>query len=199
MGVPPAEECKKRLNSPVGAAVMDPLPSTGFSVESSVMTLEEIAARLPSGLRDASLEELKIDWLHARIDMTLRVCGDSSVGGGDYERRVRIAITGLVFCEIEAPALDSARGYGPGPEQGLWIDAGPGAGDEGAKARLPKTPEGCFVHWLFVHRWSRFIHICARHADMAWMEADPRSLHTQTDVLFETLSKSEMQSEDKTS
>jgi hypothetical protein len=36
-------------------------------------------------------------------------------------------------------------------------------------ARVSGT-HSCFLHWIFVHPWNRFIHICGREAELVWLE-----------------------------
>jgi len=135
---------------------------------------------LPWGLHDAYLEDLAVDWLHARLTLTLRLMMSEHQ---DMDQRARITVEGLVFCSIEPPEIDVAKGYEPIPEGGLQISDGPGAEGDSA-SRLPATPEGCFLHWLFVQRWNRFIHICGRHALLAWLEPLPVASRAETRALF---------------
>lgn len=134
------------------------------------MTLEEIEATLSWGLHDAYLEAIDVDWLKGTLVLSVRVMITERQ---DMEQRARITITGLVFCSIDAPEIDPARGYEPMPEGGLRINAGEGPANEEARSKLPRTPEGCFLHWLFVQQWNRFIHICGREAELTWTEQAP--------------------------
>ena len=61
----------------------------------------------------------------------------------------------------------------PVPPNGLRIDAGEGPANDEVKSRLPQVPDGCFLRWLFVNNWNRFIHICGRRADFTWLEPQP--------------------------
>jgi hypothetical protein len=101
----------------------------------------------------------------------------------DMDRRARIIVEGLVFCAIEPPESDAAKGYEPIPEGGLQISDGAGVQGEGA-SRFPATPGGCVVHWFFVQRWNRFIHICARDAQLVWLEPAPVASRSPTRALF---------------
>jgi len=78
-----------------------------------------------------------VDWLRARLTLTVRLMMSEHE---DMNQRARISIDGLVFCSVEPPEIDLARGYEPIPEGGLQISDGPGAAGEGA-ASLPATPE----------------------------------------------------------
>lgn len=140
------------------------------------MTLAGLVEKLPWGLHDAYLEALSIDWAGATASLSLRLTVSERQ---DQERRARIDLAGLVFCSVEPPEIDPARGYTPTPAQGLWIDAGPGAAP-GAMGTMPAVPEGCFLHWLFVKDWNRFIHVCARDASLTWLsEVEPAVAETR--------------------
>lgn len=140
------------------------------------MTLDALAASLPWGLHDAYLEALSIDWPRASASLSLRLMVSERQ---DEERRARVDLSGLVFCSVEPPEIDPAAGYNPSPSEGLWIDAGPGSAP-GAAVALPAVPEGCFLHWLFVKDWNRFIHLCAREASLTWLsEAGPAQATTR--------------------
>ncbi len=138
--------------------------------------MSELIQQLPWGLHDAYLETLSVDWQRATASLSLRLMISQSQ---DQERRARIDLSGLAFCSVEPPVIDPAGGYNPTPAQGLWIDAGPGPAP-GATVALPAVPEGCFLHWLFVKDWNRFIHLCARKASLAWLsEPGPASAETR--------------------
>jgi hypothetical protein len=142
------------------------------------MTLDEIEQTLPWGLHDALLLRLSVDWARASVTLDVRVMMSERQ---DLGRLGRIVITGLLFCAIDPPEIDPARGYVPVAEAGLWIDAGPGSA---AGASLPSIPEGCFLHWLFVRSWNRFIHICGRHAELIWLDDGPQPSRSAGRALF---------------
>jgi hypothetical protein len=140
------------------------------------MTLAELVEQLPWGLHDAYLEALSIDWPRGTASLSLRLMVSERQ---DQERRARIDLSGLVFCSVEPPEIDPESGYNPTPADGLWVDAGPGPAP-GAADQVPAVPEGCFLHWLFVRDWNRFIHVCARHASLTWLsETGPASAETR--------------------
>jgi hypothetical protein len=115
------------------------------------MTLNELMEPLPWGLHDAYLESLSLDWPRATASLTVRLVMSESQ---DEERRARIDLTGLVFCSVDAPEIAPERGYTPTAPNGLWLSDGEGAAP-GSEAVLPKLPEGCFLHWLYVKDWNR--------------------------------------------
>ncbi len=135
------------------------------------MTIKEIEDALPWGLHDALLERVAIDWLAATVTLSLRV---KVTERQDFDRACRIDVGGLVFCSVDPPTVDPSRGYESVPSGGLWIGAGEGAANEESAKQLPEIPDGCFLHWMFVRDWNRFIHICGRTATFTWTEPQPR-------------------------
>src|ERR1043165_9058479 len=113
------------------------------------MTFDEIERQLPWGLHDADLERIEIDWHLQRVRLDVRV---KVTKRQDVERLGRVTVTGLVFCSVDPPVIDPARGYEALPEGGLSIDTGVGAGDQEAGASLPKPPREAFLQWIFVRR-----------------------------------------------
>jgi hypothetical protein len=145
------------------------------------MTLEELEATLPWGFHDAYLERIEIDWPKAKLVLDVRVMITEHQ---DMDQRARITVTGLVFCCIDPPEIDPTRGYEPTPDHGLWIDSGEGPANEDARSRLPEAPGGCFLQWLFVHQWTRFIHICGRNVELVWLEQEPVPSRSASRALF---------------
>jgi hypothetical protein len=145
------------------------------------MNLEDLEATLPWGLHDAYLERIEIDWPKAELVLDVRVMITEHQ---EMDQRARISVTGLVFCAMDPPEIDPARGYDPTAEHGLWIACGTGAANDDARSRLPKTPGGCFLHWIFVRQWNRFIHICGQSAELTWLETAPVSSRTATRAAF---------------
>lgn len=141
-------------------------------------TPAEIEDTLPWGFHDAYLEGLAIDWLKKTVVLDLRVMMSEEQ---DLDQRARLIVSDLVFCSVQAPEIDPARRYEPTPEGGLWIDGGEGIGTPSVE--LPKTPEGCFLHWFFVQPWNRFIHVCARSAELQWVESEPQPSRASTRAL----------------
>lgn len=133
------------------------------------MTLADLSDPLPWGFHDACLERLELDWLRAQLTLTLRLMMSEHQ---EMDQRARITIDGLVFCSIEAPEIDSTKGYEPTPDGGLRVNDGPGAAEAGSMP-LPPTPQGCFLHWFYVDSWNRFIHVCGREARLDWLEPSP--------------------------
>ncbi|HEX7602209.1 MAG TPA: hypothetical protein VF316_11415 [Polyangiaceae bacterium] len=145
------------------------------------MDIATIEASLPWGLHDAYLEAVRIDWSSATATLTVRVMMTERQ---DMDRRAEITVTGLVLCAIDPPQIDPRRGYEPTPERGLWIDSGEGPANDEAKARLPKLPDGCFLHWFFVQNWNRFIHISGKDAELRWIEEAPVAARSAKRALF---------------
>ena len=135
------------------------------------MTLEELENNLPWGFHDAVLESIEVDWMARRALLVVRLKMDERQ---TLERRARVLVTGLEYVAVDPPASG-----GHGAEHGLWIDAGCGHAPERAGDFLA-TPGACFVHWLFVHEWNAFIHICAREASMEWTDPAPLPVRRST-------------------
>jgi len=144
------------------------------------MNLEDIAKTLPWGLHDAYLEAAEVDWARATVSLTLRVM---MTRHQEEDQRAKVTVTGLAFFVVDPPRADFVSGDGTG-SAGLWIDAGEGPANEAAKTRLPKIPEGHFLHWLFVSEWNSFIHICGRHAELVSLEQHPVAARAGTRALF---------------
>jgi hypothetical protein len=70
------------------------------------------------------------------------------------------------------------------PGEGLWLDAGAGAANDDARKALPPVPDGCFLHWLYVRPWNRFIHIAGREAHLEWVEPHPVTARSGNGALF---------------
>jgi hypothetical protein len=144
------------------------------------MTLDELMAPLPWGLHDSYLEALTLDWPRAAASLTVRLMMSERQ---DQERRARIDLAGLVFCSVDAPEIAPDRGYTPTPADGLRLADSEGAAP-GAEAVLPTTPEGCFLHRLYVNDWNRSIHICARDASLTWLDPAPVPAQGHMPALF---------------
>lgn len=142
-------------------------------------SIADIEATLPWGLHDAYLEALEIDWPNAKLVMSVRVMITERQ---DMDRRMKLIVTGLVFCVIDPPRAD-ARG-GSTAEGALWIDSGEGAANEEARATLPEVPAGCFLHWFFVHPWNSFVHVCGERAALEWTEVAPVPARAATRARF---------------
>lgn len=99
------------------------------------------------------------------------------------DQRMRVTVTGLVFLVVDPPGGER-RPDAADPGAGLWINSGPGAPSDEVAARLPPMPEGCFVHWFYIHGWNSLIHICGRDASMAWTEPEPVAARAGTRALF---------------
>ncbi len=145
------------------------------------MTFDDIEASLPWGLHDAYLEGIVIDWMGARLDLTVRLMMSEHQ---DMDQRACVTVSGLVYCSIDPPELGTERGSVGIPGSGLWIDTGSGAAKAGGDSRLPAMPAGCFLQWVFVHDWNRLIHICGEDASLAWLEPNPVPSRSGTRALF---------------
>jgi hypothetical protein len=144
------------------------------------MNFAEIEASLPSGLHDAYLEGIDIDWLNSTASLLLRVMMTERQ---DQDQRARIIVSGLAFCAIDPPDprrqnKDSSSAHG------LWLNTGEGPANDAARQCLPDVPGGCFLHWLFVSQWNSFIHISGRDAHLEWLEPNPVPARAASIALF---------------
>jgi hypothetical protein len=135
--------------------------------------LEAIEQGLPWGLHDALLVRLEVDWMQRVALMELRI---AMTEVQDQDRLGQLTFRNLLFCTVEAPEIDKARGYGAISPDGLQVDCGTGVGHESSGDRLPVIPDGFPLYWFYVREWNRFIHVCARTVHFAWLEekAAPR-------------------------
>jgi hypothetical protein len=81
--------------------------------------LEIIERDLPWGLHDALLVRFEVDWLQSVARMDLRIAMTESQ---DQDRLGQLTFDGLLFCAMEAPEVDKARGYMARTPDGLQID-----------------------------------------------------------------------------
>jgi hypothetical protein len=127
------------------------------------LTLHDIESGLPWGFHDGFVERVDVDWLVRECRLVLRLMMDD---GQTTERRARVVVAGLEYLSIDPPGTPDKT------VDGLWIDTGPGHAPNRAADFTP-TPEGCFVHWLFVHQWNSFIHVCGKEASLEWLDPAP--------------------------
>lgn len=143
--------------------------------------LNAIQDQLPWGFHDALLPRLEIEWVRMRARLDLRIPMTESQ---DQDRRGQLVFDDLLFCALEPPELDGARGYVATAADGLQVDCGDGHGRESFRATLPTTPAGYLLIWFFVREWNRFIHICARSVHLFWLEAETRQRAAHRKSLF---------------
>ena len=129
------------------------------------MTLDELDALLPSGLHDAKLDRVAINF----ADRTVRL--ELNIWVGDDEereayRRAQVTLSGLLFWVSEPP--DPSYPFAsPRP---LWIDAGPLTDKlPERQPALPPVPQGAFANWIFVRDWNAFIYVAAEDANLTWL------------------------------
>jgi hypothetical protein len=132
---------------------------------------ESVEGQLPWGFHDALLVRVGIDWVQASLKMDLRV---ATTEKQDEDRLGQLTFGDLVFCAIDAPELDEARGYVAMRDDGLRVSCGEGVGHESRRDTIPAIPTGAFLRWFFVQDWNRFIHVCAKHVQFTWLEETSR-------------------------
>jgi hypothetical protein len=146
-----------------------------------MVTFESIEGQLAWGFHDALLVRIEIDWLQAAAQMDLRV---ATTEKQDEDRLGRLTFGDLVFCAIDAPELDEARGYMARRDDGLKVSCGEGVGHESLRSTIPVMPTGAFLRWFFVQEWNRFIHVCAKHVQFAWLEENSKPRAPNRQALF---------------
>jgi hypothetical protein len=133
------------------------------------MTFKELLELLPSGLHDARLNEILVDYSKA----TARLLVDVSVGDPDAEseeareatRRASVTFQGLHYFVAEAPRVEEAGRAGP-----LRIDAGLLSGlEEPPEVQLPTVAMGSSECWLFVRNWNAFIYVASETVGLEWL------------------------------
>jgi hypothetical protein len=144
--------------------------------------LETIEEGLPWGLHDALLVRLDVDWVQGIARMELRV---AMTEVHDQDRLGQLTFNRLLFCAVEAPEIDKARGYRATSPDGLQVDCGAGVGHESCRDRLPAIPDGLHLYWFYVQEWNRFIHVCARAVHFGWLEDKPAPRAARRRALFE--------------
>jgi hypothetical protein len=125
--------------------------------------------------------KLEIDWALPRVRLDLRIPMTESQ---DQDRLGQLIFSDLLFCAVEPPELDKARGYVATSSDGLQVDCGEGMGRETFRATLPSIPADYFLLWFFVREWNRFIHICARSVSLSWLEEGTRPRAVRRKALF---------------
>lgn len=137
------------------------------------MAFGDLCARLPNGLHDAEVENLRIDYVGREVVLDLNVwIGDVSSDDEDAREAYRpaaLTLSGLLFCCIEPPSPQ----YPFGAAGAVTIDAGTVEDlSEPPAAPLPvDLPADSFTCWFFVRQWNASIYIAATRARLAWREA----------------------------
>jgi hypothetical protein len=143
-------------------------------------TLSELEDTLPWGLHDAYIERIEIDWIGRRAVLGVRAMISERQ---DMDQRAKVILDGLVYCSIDPPEIDPARGYEATPADGLWVNSASGLASTTATGH-PAPPAGHFVHYFFVHNWNRSIHVCAESARLKWIEPTPVPARAGTRALY---------------
>ncbi|MBZ4421409.1 hypothetical protein [Myxococcus sp. RHSTA-1-4] len=133
------------------------------------MTLDDIERELPWGLHDASLVRMEVDWQHRQLTLDVRVKMDEHQ---ESDQLARIKLFGLRYFTMTPPTATGPNSE-PSGERFPWIDSGPGHARPEAAASHPPTPEGHFVHYIYFHQGGEDLHVCAREAELTWLEQQP--------------------------
>lgn len=128
------------------------------------MTLDELAATLPNGFRDAELDSLHLDYANRVATLAMSFCiSDPASDEPDEYRRAAVTLHGLQFCVLDPP--DGRRNYSR-PEP-LWVDLVARPGRPGLPQDLPPRT---FTATLFVSQWNACVYLAALHTTFAWVE-----------------------------
>jgi hypothetical protein len=131
------------------------------------MTLEQLENTLPNGLHDSEVQRVTVDYEKRKLVLDVAVWVGSM--NDPPERREayksgQIEIAGLIFFVMEPPDAkypfrDSAELTIDGCDMSKNLDS----------ELLKSLPTDAFFRSLWVKEWNAFIHIAARHAEIAWM------------------------------
>lgn len=130
------------------------------------MTLDEIQQSLPSGLHDARIISITLDYVQRQAVFDIEVCfTDADNDGPEIYKGAKLYLTPFLYCNIEAPDSKYPFAF----NKPLRVDAGCEQMNNAAPFRLPDPlPEGAFTCWFFVKNWNSFIHIAALDAKIVF-------------------------------
>ena len=125
------------------------------------MNIFDIAQSLPNGFHDAELASMCLNYMDrtARLNLVLWV-GDLEDGTQrEMYRSAVVRLSGVAYCIIDPP--DPA--YPFGAAEPLTIDLT----DPDPLMLMTSMPGVSFRLW--VAQWNRFIHLCAKDAELEWL------------------------------
>ena len=133
------------------------------------MTLDELSRSLPNGFHDAELKTLSLDFIgrQARLGLEIWIAAYPEVPGElEAYRPAEVRLSGLYYWLAEPP--DDSYPH--------WWEGG-GRLDVGLlhvlkhqpAIRLPETPVGAFVNWIFFNSWNAFAYVAAETAELEWV------------------------------
>jgi hypothetical protein len=128
---------------------------------------EALLDTLPSGLHDADLGSLTVDFAAAEVACVLNADlsdPDDPATEGTY-RPARLVFKGVSFVVIEARSVDVAMLPG-------WIDGGSGSPSTVPRPELAASSGG-FLAWIYLQSTGGFIRIGARGASLEWLPDRP--------------------------
>jgi hypothetical protein len=128
------------------------------------VNLFELADTLPSGLHDALVRRLELDFETRTATLYASICIGDPDAAINQERELRrdvmVVIDGLLFCHIEPP--DPRRTFAAG--ESVMIDL---CNPDEAHPLSEHVRAEAFFARLFVHDWNAFVHIAASSARLA--------------------------------
>jgi hypothetical protein len=135
------------------------------------MTLEQLEQALPNGLHDAQIQQVEMDYEHARLVLRVKVLiglpGQAPLDRERY-RSGKIVFEGVQLLSIELPEAGTGFQY-PGSVWFSYERTLPGVIPVAvANALRP----GTLSYSLFVREWLSCIQIAATEVGFSWSEGD---------------------------
>jgi hypothetical protein len=133
------------------------------------MTLEELDVSLPNGLHDAQIERMDIDYLHARLTLSVQVLFGLPAQPDSAREEYRVGALmfhGVQFVSIEFPQPGSAFQQ-PGE---LWFSYERTPSEVIPVGVASTLPSGALCYSMFVRDWLSYIHVAATDVSISFPE-----------------------------
>ena len=132
-------------------------------------TLEEIAAQLPNGFHDAMVRSCTLDFVARTAEFEVSIWTGNLDSNQESQREryrpARLIVTGLAFCQIEAP--DPRYPFAdPGP---ISVDL---CEPQASHPVMTRLPSAVFSGRFFVSTWNSFIHLAGESATLDWIDGE---------------------------
>ncbi len=129
------------------------------------MTIEELEDTLPSGFHDARLRRIDVNFAQATCVL------DLEVDFGDFDKLVRVFVTGVILCVLEpedirtfGSRLEGSRVDGFPTTERMW----PSLNDYRSMA-----PANAFFYSFFLNANNSFLHLAGTGAKLDILETLP--------------------------
>ena len=130
-------------------------------------TLLEIDRGLPNGFHDSRVRTCSLDFVARTATFEVDVwVGDLEAAthdGRELFRTALLAVSGLAFCQIDAP--DPTYPY----QDAAPIRVDLSEADQTVPA-IRALPSGVFAGRFYVSSWNAFIHVAGRDAQVSWAD-----------------------------